>query len=315
MLNEHPVEDRIAFLVTEDQEGKRLDKVLSGVREGISRTQIQAWIEKGLIQVEGQTKKGNYRVKEGENVVVEIPLVEELKVEAEPIPLDIVYEDEDVIVINKPRGMVVHPGAGNDKGTLVNALLYHCKSSLSGIGGVARPGIVHRIDKDTSGLIMVAKNDQAHQSLVEQLKDHSTERVYQAIVHGVIPHEEGTIRAPIGRDVQHRQQMTVTEKNSKHAVTHFRVLERFSDFTFVECRLETGRTHQIRVHMKYIGYPLLGDPVYGPKRVKREEIGGQALHAAILGFDHPKTGERMRFTTEYPIDMGQVLDKLRRFSS
>ncbi len=253
--------------------------------------------------------KSNYKVNEGDVIRLEIPDPEELEVEAENIPLDIVYEDSDVIVVNKPRGMVVHPAPGHYSGTLVNALMYHCKD-LSGINGVIRPGIVHRIDKDTSGLIMVAKNDQAHESLVEQLKAKTTKRLYKAIVHGVIPHQHGTIDAPIGRDKKDRQSMTVTEENSRDAVTHFTVLEVFDNYTYVQCELETGRTHQIRVHMKYIGYPLAGDPKYGPKK-KTLDIDGQALHAAVLGFVHPRTGEEMVFEAPLPTDMEELLHYLR----
>ncbi|SEN16947.1 RluA family pseudouridine synthase [Lihuaxuella thermophila] len=302
--------ERYEWEVSGGLSGERLDKAVSSRNEDWSRVRVQEWIKSGLVLVNGRAKKGNYRLKEGEMIEVLVPPAEELQVEAEPIPLDIRYEDEDVLVVNKPRGMVVHPGPGNYSGTLVNALLAHCKEDLSGIGGVARPGIVHRIDKDTSGLLMVAKNDRAHQSLVAQLKEHSVERVYVAVVHGVIPHENGTIDAPIGRDPAHRQRMAVIHKNSKHAVTHFTVRERFSGTTLVECRLETGRTHQIRVHMKYIGFPLVGDPVYGPKK-NAYPIEGQALHAQVIGFTHPRTGERIRIEAELPEDMERLLHFLR----
>ncbi|MFC7442349.1 RluA family pseudouridine synthase [Laceyella putida] len=296
--------------VTEEYEGERLDKFLPSFHEEWSRARVQDWIRDGFVRVNGQVKKSNYRLKLGERVEFDEPPIAELEVAAEAIPLDIRYEDHDVIVVNKPRGMVVHPGAGNNTGTLVNALLAHCKGELSGIGGVARPGIVHRIDKDTSGLLMVAKNDLAHQSLVEQLKEHSVDRVYVAVVHGVIPHEHGTIDAPLGRDPVHRQRMTVIHKNSKHAVTHFSVLERFKEASLVECRLETGRTHQIRVHMKYIGFPLIGDPVYGPKK-NVYAIEGQALHAQVIGFTHPRTGERIRIEAELPPDMEKLIRTLK----
>jgi 23S rRNA pseudouridine1911/1915/1917 synthase len=299
--------------ITAEYVGERLDKFIPTLHEDWSRARVQEWIREGLVRVDGQPRKGNYRLKEGDLVEVDVPPIEELKVEPEAIPLDIRYEDKDVIVVNKPRGMVVHPGPGNHSGTLVNALLFHCKGELSGIGGVARPGIVHRIDKDTSGLLMVAKNDLAHQSLVAQLKEHSVERVYMAVVQGVIPHDHGTIDAPIGRDPAHRQRMAVVHKNSKHAVTHFTVRERFIDATWVECRLETGRTHQIRVHMKYIGYPLIGDPVYGPKK-NPYAIEGQALHACVLGFTHPRTGERIRLEAELPEDMEKLIRTLRQRS-
>lgn len=295
--------------VTEDLAGERLDKAIAVYHEEWSRVRVQEWIRDGLVLVNGQPKKGNYRLKQGDSIEVHVPPVEELQVEAEPMDLDIRYEDQDVLVVNKPRGMVVHPGPGNYSGTLVNGLLAHC-TDLSGIGGVARPGIVHRIDKDTSGLLMIAKNDLAHQSLVAQLKEHSVERVYVAVVHGIIPHEHGTIDAPIGRDPSHRQRMAVIHKNSKHAVTHFTVRERFKQSTLVECRLETGRTHQIRVHMKYIGFPLIGDPVYGPKK-NTFPIEGQALHAQVIGFTHPRTKERIRIEAELPADMEHLLKVLR----
>jgi len=226
----------------------------------------------------------------------------------EDIPLDIAYEDHDVVVINKPRGMVVHPAPGHSSGTVVNALMYHCKD-LSGINGELRPGIVHRIDKDTSGLLMAAKHDQAHASLAAQLKDHSVTRKYIAIVHGNIAHDHGTIDAPIGRDAGDRKMYTVTDKNSKHAVTHFMVLERFGDYSMVELKLETGRTHQIRVHMKFIGHPLVGDPMYG--RSKGMQMDGQALHAAVLGFVHPMTEKYLEFEAPLPVDMEHLLDRLR----
>ncbi|TCP70400.1 ribosomal large subunit pseudouridine synthase D [Baia soyae] len=301
----------VTLQVEEDRSGERLDKWVSTYDPDWSRVRVQEWISEGLITVDGKPKKSNYKVRTGETVEISVPPVEELQVEAENIPLDIVYEDEDVIVVNKPRGMVVHPGAGNNTGTLVNAVLYHCKDSLSGIGGVARPGVVHRIDKDTSGLLMLAKNDHAHHSLVDQLKAKSVERVYAAIVHGLIPHEHGTVDAPIGRDPIHRQRMAINHNNGKDAVTHFRVKEHLKDTSLIECRLETGRTHQIRVHMKYINFPLVGDPVYGPSKSQIRFEGGQALHAQVLGFEHPRTGEFMRFEVEPPGDFQALLRKLR----
>lgn len=301
--------ERYEWTVTNEQQSERIDKLLTNFDESWSRTQTQAWINDNHVLVNNEKVKSNYKVNEGDVIRLEIPELEQLEVEAENIPLDIVYEDSDVIVVNKPRGMVVHPAPGHYSGTLVNALMYHCKD-LSGINGVIRPGIVHRIDKDTSGLIMVAKNDQAHESLVEQLKAKTTKRLYKAVVHGVIPHQHGTIDAPIGRDKKDRQSMTVTEENSRDAVTHFTVLEVFDNFTYVQCELETGRTHQIRVHMKYIGYPLAGDPKYGPKK-KTLDIDGQALHAAVLGFIHPRTGEEMVFEAPLPADMEELLHYLR----
>lgn len=305
-------QNEVCWEIAPEKAGERLDKFISTMNDEWSRTRVQEWIAQERVYVNGEVKKGNYRLKEGDQVTVHIPPIEELNVLPEEIPLDVRYEDQDVIVVNKPRGMVVHPGAGNETGTLVNALLHHCKGELSGIGGVARPGIVHRLDKDTSGLIMVAKNDFAHQSLVSQLKEHTVDRVYIAICHGIIPHQHGTIDAPIGRDPNHRQRMAVTPKNSKHAVTHFTVLERFTNATLVECRLETGRTHQIRVHMKYIGYPLVGDPIYGPKKKGTVAIDGQALHAKMIGFNHPRTGKRFQITAELPEDMELLIEHMRK---
>jgi 23S rRNA pseudouridine1911/1915/1917 synthase len=299
------------WTVDDSADGERLDKFLPQKNEEWSRARVQEWIRAQLAWVNGKNKKGNYRLKQGDVVTLKVPPVTEAELRPEPIPLDIRYEDEDVIVVNKPRGMVVHPGPGNNSGTLVHALLAHCGDELSGIGGVARPGIVHRIDKDTSGLLMVAKNDLAHQSLAAQLKEHSVERVYVAFCHGVIPHDHGTVDAPIGRDPKHRQRMTVISQNSKPAVTHFFVRERFDKATWVECRLETGRTHQIRVHMKYIGHPLIGDPVYGPKK-NAYAIEGQALHAQVLGFTHPRTGRRIRLEAEWPEDMEKIYKALKQ---
>ncbi|AIK36720.1 MULTISPECIES: RluA family pseudouridine synthase [Bacillus] len=298
----------VQVTVTEEQKSERIDKFLAGVNNEWSRSQVQQWIKDGVVTVNGNDIKGNYKVKVNDEIAVAIPDPEELDILPEDMNLEIYYEDADVLVVNKPRGMVVHPAPGHTSGTLVNGLMHHC-TDLSGINGVMRPGIVHRIDKDTSGLLMVAKNDMAHESLVNQLVAKTVTRRYKAIVHGVIPHDKGTIDAPIGRDKKDRQSMTVDE-NGKHAVTHFQVLERFKDFTLVECRLETGRTHQIRVHMKYIGYPLAGDPKYGPK--KTLDINGQALHAGILGFDHPRTGEYIEFEAPVPAVFEEVLNVLRK---
>ncbi|KEK25821.1 RluA family pseudouridine synthase [Bacillus gaemokensis] len=298
----------VQVTVSEEQKSERIDKFLAGVNNEWSRSQVQQWIKDGVVTVNGNDIKGNYKVKVNDEISVAIPEPEELDVLPEDMNLEIHYEDADVLVVNKPRGMVVHPAPGHTSGTLVNGLMHHC-TDLSGINGVMRPGIVHRIDKDTSGLLMVAKNDMAHESLVNQLVEKTVTRRYKAIVHGVIPHDKGTIDAPIGRDKKERQSMTVDE-NGKHAVTHFQVLERFKDFTLVECRLETGRTHQIRVHMKYIGYPLAGDPKYGPK--KTLDINGQALHAGILGFDHPRTGEYVEFEAPVPAVFEEVLHVLRK---
>ncbi|TSB46344.1 RluA family pseudouridine synthase [Alkalicoccobacillus porphyridii] len=296
------------FTVTEEQHLTRIDKVLSDLMKDVSRSQIQLWIKDGHVLVNDSATKSNYKTETGDHIYVTVPEAVEIEAIAEDIPLDIVYEDEDVIVVNKPRGMVVHPAPGHPNGTLVNALLYHC-TDLPGINGEIRPGIVHRIDKDTSGLLMVAKNDQAHESLVDQLKAKTTKRVYQTIVHGVIHHEHGTVDAPIGRDRRDRQSMAVTDENGREAVTHFTVLERFEHYSYITCQLETGRTHQIRVHMKYIGHPVAGDPKYGPK--KTLDINGQALHASVLGFTHPRTGEEMLFEAPMPEDMEKLLKKLQ----
>ncbi|EMT46971.1 MULTISPECIES: RluA family pseudouridine synthase [Anoxybacillus] len=299
--------EQIQLTIEDQHDGERIDKVIAELNEQWSRSQVQQWLKEGHVLVNGKAVKPNYKCHVDDEVTISIPDPEPLHVEPEHIPLDIYYEDADVLVVNKPRGMVVHPAPGHMRGTLVNALLAHCKD-LSGINGVLRPGIVHRIDKDTSGLLMVAKNDLAHESLVNQLVNKTVTRKYEAIVHGVIPHDYGTIDAPIGRDPRDRQSMAVVE-NGKEAVTHFRVLERFDHYTFVECQLETGRTHQIRVHMKYIGYPLAGDPKYGPR--KTLPLDGQALHAGVLGFHHPRTGEYMQFKAPLPHEFERLLDMLR----
>ena len=298
----------VQVTVVAEQKNERIDKFVAGINNEWSRTQVQQWIKDNVVTVNGKAVKGNYKVKEEDEITVTIPEPEELDIQPEDLNLEIYYEDADVLVVNKPRGMVVHPAPGHTSGTLVNGLMHHC-TDLSGINGVMRPGIVHRIDKDTSGLLMVAKNDMAHESLVNQLVAKTVTRRYKAIVHGVIPHDKGTIDAPIARDKKERQSMTVDE-NGKNAVTHFQVLERFKDFTLVECRLETGRTHQIRVHMKYIGYPLAGDPKYGPK--KTLDMNGQALHAGILGFDHPRTGEYIQFEAPIPEVFEDTLNILRK---
>ena len=301
--------DMIEFQTEEEMKGARLDVVLSLVMEEFSRSHLQKLIETGSVQVNGlKCDSKKYKVKKGDRITVEIPEPEILDVSPENIPLDIVYEDNDVLVINKPKGMVVHPGAGNDSGTLVNAILYHC-DSLSSINGVIRPGIVHRIDKDTSGLLMVAKNDQAHRSLADQLAAHTITRAYRAIVYHNFTEDEGTVNAPIGRDPKNRLKMAVTKTNSREAVTHYRVLQRFGNFTYIEARLETGRTHQIRVHMAYINHPLLGDTVYGPKK-KVLGAGTQMLHAKLLGFHHPKTGQYLEFDSDLPEEFQKILIKL-----
>lgn len=292
---------------TEDA-GERIDKWISDQLEDVSRSQVQLWIKNGAVRVNATQVKANYKLASGDRIVLEVPDPELSELIPEDIALDVVYEDSDLIVVNKPRGMVVHPAPGHSSGTLVNALLYHCKD-LSGINGERRPGIVHRIDKDTSGLLMAAKNDAAHQSLSEQLKEHSVTRRYEAFVHGVVQHEQGTVDAPIGRDPHDRKLFTVTDKNGKHAVTHFVVKDRYNGYTHLELQLETGRTHQIRVHMKFIGHPLVGDPVYG--RSKGATMDGQALHAAVLGFRHPRTGEYMEFSAPIPQEMLDLVERLR----
>jgi 23S rRNA pseudouridine1911/1915/1917 synthase len=297
------------FIVEEDMKGTRLDVVLSLVIEEASRSHLQKLIDIGRVEVNGQpvTLK-KYKVKTGDAVKVTVPEPVHLNVAPEDIPLDVIYEDADVLVVNKPKGMVVHPAAGNYTGTVVNAILYHCKS-LSSINGVIRPGIVHRIDKDTSGLLMIAKNDTAHRSLAEQLSAHSITRAYRAVVYHNFQEDTGTVNAPIGRDPKNRLKMAVTQMNSKEAVTHYKVLQRFGNFTYIECRLETGRTHQIRVHMAYINHPLLGDAVYGPKK-KVMGVETQMLHAKVLGFRHPRTGEYMEFDSPLPEEFTAILKKL-----
>lgn len=286
--------------------GARLDKALADLTD-LSRSQANDEIKKGTVLVNGEPVKAKYTVKEGDIISYQLPEEEILDYEAEDIPIDIVYEDEDLAIINKAQGMVVHPSAGHSSGTLVNALLYHIKD-LSTINGVVRPGIVHRIDKDTSGLLMIAKNDKAHHILADELKAKKSLRKYLAIVHGNLPNDRGMIEAPIGRSEKDRKKQAVTAKG-KDAITRFQVVERFGDFTLVELSLETGRTHQIRVHMAYIGHPVAGDPLYGPRKTLAGN--GQFLHAQTLGFTHPSTGEMVTFTAEPSIIFRQTLEKLR----
>jgi 23S rRNA pseudouridine1911/1915/1917 synthase len=313
MENEEETANRYELKVDETHAGERIDKHITDQlsdNQVVSRSQVQEWVRIGAITLNGATVKPNSKLSTDDLIVVDIPDPEPLQAAPEDIPIEIVYEDSDVVVINKPRGMVVHPALGHPRGTVVNALLYHCQD-LSGINGVMRPGIVHRIDKDTSGLLMAAKNDMAHSSLAAQLKAHSVTRRYIALVHGVMQHDKGTVDAPIGRDTQDRKLYRVTNKGAKHAITHFAVLERFDEYTLLDLKLETGRTHQIRVHMKYIGYPLVGDPVYGGKSGRTLDMGGQALHAATLGFEHPRTGEYLEFSAPIPEDMEHALTILR----
>lgn len=296
------------FKVKEDEENCRLDVFVSKNFEDKSRSYIKGLIELGNAKVNGKLKKSHYKLKYNEIVEMEIPENTDLKVEKENIPLDILYEDSDVIVVDKEQGMVVHPAPGNYTGTLVNALLYYCKD-LSGINGVNRPGIVHRIDKDTSGILVVAKNDNAHRKLAAQLMDHSMTREYIALTEGIIREDSGIVDQPLGRDPVNRIRMCVN-KNGRNAVTHFEVLERMKSNTLIKCKLETGRTHQIRVHMNYIGHPLVGDPVYGYKK-QRFRLQGQMLHAKKLGFIHPSTGKYMEFESEIPVYFKKVIDVLR----
>lgn len=297
------------YKITDERRvGQRIDKFLSESNDAWSRSQLQDWIKEDLVKVNDKVIKSNYKVKLNDHIIVTEKEVVEADIQPEDLDLDIYYEDDYVAIVYKPKGMVVHPSPGHYTGTLVNGLMYQIKN-LSGINGEIRPGIVHRIDKDTSGLLMVAKNDIAHRGLVEQLMDKSVKRKYTALVHGNIPHDYGTVDAPIGRNKNNRQAMAVVD-DGKEAVTHFNVLEHFKDYTLIECELETGRTHQIRVHMKYIGFPLVGDPKYGPK--KTLDIGGQALHAGVIGFDHPVTHEYIERSTDLPNDFKDLLKDIRR---
>ena len=297
------------FTVNEDtQVGQRIDKLLSEFNNDWSRSQIQDWIKASQVTVNNKVIKSNYKVKLNDHIEVDEKELVEADIQPENLKLNIFYEDKDVTIVYKPKGMVVHPSPGHYSGTLVNGLMYQIKD-LSGINGEIRPGIVHRIDKDTSGLLMVAKNDVAHRGLVDQLVDKSVKRKYTALVHGSIPHDYGTVDAPIGRNKKDRQSMDVVD-DGKEAVTHFNVIERFKNYTLIECELETGRTHQIRVHMKYIGYPLVGDPKYGPK--KTLDVGGQALHAGVIGFEHPITHEYIERHADLPNEFTQLLKDIRQ---
>ena len=291
--------DAFIFTVDETQAGERIDKFLCASIDTFTRSAVQKVIDSGTVTVGGVAVTKNYKVRAGDKIAVQMPQNRELDVEPQNIPLDIRFEDDDLLVVNKPKGMVVHPAPGNPDGTLVNALLYHCKGSLSGINGVIRPGIVHRIDKDTSGLLIVAKTDFAHISLAEQIAAHSFSREYQTVVYGHMNTDSGTVDAPIGRHPTDRKKMAVTQKNSKHAVTHFFVEQQYRDFTHLRVKLETGRTHQIRVHMAYIGHPVAGDPVYGPKKVITS-LRGQCLHAGHIGFKHPRTRQTIEINSELP---------------
>ncbi|MDY4608326.1 MAG: RluA family pseudouridine synthase [Eubacterium sp.] len=298
------------FLVSQETAGTRVDKLLADSMDGFTRSGIQHLLSEGNVTCGAKPITKNYKCREGDEIRVFVPDAKPLDVEAQDIPLDIVYEDEYLLVVNKPKGMVVHPANGNYDGTLVNALMHHCGDSLSGINGVIRPGIVHRIDKDTSGLLIVAKTDTAHIGLAEQIKEHSFTRAYEAVVYGNIKDDEGTICQPIGRNPKDRKKMTVVYTNSKPATTHYKVLQRFGNFTHIRCVLETGRTHQIRVHMAFIGHPIAGDSVYGPKKVITE-LNGQCLHAKQIGFVHPITKEYMEFESDLPEYFTKFLTKLK----
>ena len=289
--------------------GLRLDRFLSQSVPDLTRSAAEKWIAQGLAAKDGRPLEKSYRCAEGDVIEVHIPDPVPLRVEPEEVPLDIAYEDGDLLVVNKPRGMVVHPAAGHADGTLVNALLAHCGDSLSGINGVLRPGILHRIDKDTSGLLIVAKNDFAHRSLAAQIKEHSFTRIYEAVVHGTVRDDGGTVDAPIGRHPTDRKKMAVTDRNSKNAVTHYQVVARYRGFTHVRLKLETGRTHQIRVHMAYLGHPVAGDPVYGPRRPV-PGLNGQCLHARVIGFRHPRDGRYLEITSDLPAYFTDFLSRL-----
>ena len=294
---------------TEVNPGLRIDKYLSEQMTSYSRSHIQKLLKDQCVQVNNLPVKVNYKLRTGDQIKVCLPEPETLNVEPENIPLDILYEDQDLLVVNKPKGMVVHPAAGHYSGTLVNALMYHCKDQLSGINGILRPGIVHRIDMDTTGTLVVCKNDISHQSLAEQLKEHSITRRYRAIVHGRLK-EDGTVNAPIGRHPTDRKKMSIHAKNGKPAITHYRILKQYKEYTYIECQLETGRTHQIRVHMASIGHPLLGDQIYGPSKVPYKNLQGQTLHAMILGFLHPTPQKYMEFEAPLPEYFQHLLDVL-----
>lgn len=294
---------------TIEKGGERIDKYLSEQLEDMTRSHIQKLIKENMVRVNGIAVKSNFKLSASDQIEVEIPELKEPDILPENIPLDILYEDQDILVVNKPKGMVVHPAPGHYTGTLVNAIMYHCKDNLSGINGVLRPGIVHRIDMDTTGSLVICKNDRAHQALAEQLKEHSITRKYHAIVHGRLKEDEGTIDKPIGRHPIDRKKMSVHCTNGREAITHYRVLKRFQQFTYIECQLETGRTHQIRVHMSSIGHPILGDQIYGPAKCPYK-LQGQTLHAKVLGITHPTTGEYMEFDAPLPDYFQALLEKM-----
>ena len=304
--------DIFEFVVSDEYDGMRVDKFISELIDSLSRTYIKKLIDDGKVSCNGKIVKASSRVSENDNVVIEIPPLEIPQIVPQDIPLDILYEDRDVLVVNKPKDMVVHPAAGHYSNTLVNAIMFHCKDNLSGINGVMRPGIVHRIDKDTTGSVIICKNDASHQKIAEQLKEHSINRIYHAIVYGIIKEDEGDITAPIGRSISDRKKMAVVP-NGKYASTHYRVLKRFPQdgYTYVECKLKTGRTHQIRVHMAHIGHPLLGDEVYAPGRKSKFKTNGQCLHARILGFKHPENGKYLETDAPLPDYFLNLLEILK----
>ena len=299
------------FYPTDLESAVRIDRYLAKACPELSRSYIQKLLKSGQVLVNGSLIKSSYVVAADDHIEVDVPEAVEPEIEAEPMDLDILYEDRDIILVNKPKGMVVHPAAGHYSHTLVNGLMYHCKDQLSGINGVMRPGIVHRIDMDTTGVLIVCKNDMAHNSIAAQLKEHSITRRYQAIVHGVLKEDEGTVDAPIGRHQTERKKMCINYNNGRNAITHYQVLRRFEQYTYVECRLETGRTHQIRVHMASIHHPLLGDTVYGPSKCPVPGLIGQTLHAGVLGIIHPRTGVYMEFTAPLPGYFEKLLKTLR----
>lgn len=291
--------EQFTYQIGLGEDNERLDKWISNALPDLSRSYLQKCIKSDGLLINGKPQKASYRLRVDDEIVLHIPAAVEPDITAEDIPLTVLYEDADVLIVDKPKGMVVHPAPGHYSGTLVNAVMYHCKDQLSGIGGVMRPGIVHRIDRDTTGALVICKNDHAHNCLAAQLKEHSITRRYRAIVHGVIDSGHGTVDAPIGRDPKDRKRMAVNEANGKYAVTHYKVLQRFKEYTYIECRLETGRTHQIRIHMASIGYPLLGDEVYG-RRKTPYRLEGQTLHAMTIGFVHPSTGAYLEVTAPLP---------------
>lgn len=304
------MEELLVYEVGDGEGNCRIDRYLSEQMEGNSRSFVQKLLKDGKVSISGKSVKASYKVQPGDRIEARVPEPEELEILPEDIPLDILYEDEDLLIVNKPKGMVVHPSAGHYSHTLVNAVLYHCQGQLSGINGVLRPGIVHRIDMDTTGALVVCKNDASHQKLAEQLAVHAITRRYRALVHGNLKEDTGTVIGAIGRHPTDRKKMAINEKNGKPAFTHYRVLERFGSYTYIECELETGRTHQIRVHMASIGHPLVGDTVYGPKKCPFPRLQGQTLHAMVLGFQHPRTGEYLEVTAPLPEYFEKLLSEL-----